>query len=292
MGVVLKAIDGKLQRPVAVKIMSVKLAGDTESRQRFVREARAAAAVSHDNIVTIHDVEEVGPLPYLVLEFVAGQSLDTLLEKHGPMPVTEIIWIGTQIAQGLEAAHKQGLVHRDIKPSNILMEEGTGRIKITDFGLARPCDAVAVTQSGIILGSPMYMSPEQAEGKAVDQRSDLFSLGSVLYALCTGQEAFQANATVAVLRRVCDVQPQSIRELNSAIPARLEAIIAKLLAKNVTERYQTAGEVLEALRNDSPAKPEKQALTFGRWLSLAALALVLLAGGRRLRWLARDKRPD
>ena len=159
----------------------------------------------------------------------------------------EILRIGAQIAAGLAAAHAQGLVHRDIKPSNILLENGVERVKITDFGLARAVDDVEVTRSGEVLGSPQFMSPEQAQGKPIDPRSDLFSLGAVLYTMCTGRSPFRAESTVAVLRRVCDDVPRPIREVNPDIPEELVAIIDRLLAKDPDDRFQTAEEVSDLL---------------------------------------------
>src|SRR5262249_684386 len=155
--------------------------------KRFTREAQAQAAVSHEHIVTIHAVEETNGLPYLIMHYVAGLSLQQRLDRDGPLELQEILRIGMQTATGLAAAHAQGLVHRDIKPANILLENGVERVKITDFGLARAGSEASLTQTGFVAGTPQYMSPEQAEGKVIDQRSDLFSLGSVLYAMCTGQ---------------------------------------------------------------------------------------------------------
>src|SRR5215217_1508746 len=152
-----------------------------------------------------------------------------------------------QIAAGLAAAHKQGIVHRDIKPANILLENGVERVKITDFGLARAVDDASVTQSGVIAGTPMYMSPEQARGEAVDPRSDLFSLGSVLYAMCTGHAPFRASGTMAVLKRVCEETPAPVRDANPHVPDWLAAIIEKLHAKDPARRYQTAAEVADLL---------------------------------------------
>jgi len=152
------------------------------------------------------------------MECIDGISLQDKLDKEGPLGVKEILRIGMQIAEGLAAAHKQGLVHRDIKPANILLENGVERVKITDFGLARAVDDASVTQSGTVAGTPMYMSPEQAEGLPIDHRSDLFSLGTVLYAMCTGSSPFRASGTHAVLKRVIDASPRPIREINNEIP--------------------------------------------------------------------------
>src|SRR5262249_30816777 len=164
-----------------------------------------------------------------------------------PLPVLEILRIGLQIAEGLAAAHRQGLIHRDIKPANILLENSVERVKITDFGLARAVDDASLTRSGVIAGTPAYMSPEQAGGERVDPRSDLFSLGSVLYALCTGHPPFRANTAMAVLKRVCDDTPRPIREINPEIPEWLCAVVARLQAKDPGQRYESAAEVAALL---------------------------------------------
>ncbi|MGE3408173.1 MAG: SUMF1/EgtB/PvdO family nonheme iron enzyme [Pirellulales bacterium] len=247
MGVVLKAQDTRLQRIVAIKVLSPKIAANVAAKRRFEREAQAAAAVSHDHIVTIHAVQEHHDLPYIVMECVVGRSLQTKIEETGPLELKEILRIGSQIALGLAAAHKQGLVHRDIKPSNILLQNGIQRVKIVDFGLARAADDISITQPGQIAGTPLYMSPEQAEGKTVDHRSDLFSLGSVLYTMCAGRPAFRADSTVAVLRRVCDDTPRPIREINPELPDWLGQIVGKLLFKAKQDRYQTAAELADQL---------------------------------------------
>ncbi len=247
MGVVLKAMDEKLQRVVALKVMAPELAHDATARQRFAREARTAAAVSHDNIVTIHAVEEEHQPPFLVMQFIEGISLAEKLRRTGPLPLAEVVRIGREIAAGLAAAHSQGLVHRDIKPANILLEKGTERVKITDFGLARGVHDSKITKSGDITGTPMYMSPEQADGKAVDHRSDLFSLGSVLFEMCTGEPPFQAPDMFVSMMRIITHEPTPISKLNPAIPRWLCEIIARLHAKAPAERYQLAQEVAELL---------------------------------------------
>ena len=247
MGVVVRAFDDKLQRVVAIKLLAPQLATSGAARQRFAREARATATVTHDNVIAIHAVEDAGPIPYLVMQFIDGPTLQQKLDRTGLLPLNEILRIGLQIAGALTAAHKQGLIHRDVKPANILMENGIERVKLTDFGLARAGDDASLTGSGVLAGTPMYMSPEQAEGKAVDFRSDLFSLGSVLYAMCTGRPPFRAPTTVAVLRRVSDETPRPIPEINPDIPAELCSVITRLQAKNPADRFQTAAEVAELL---------------------------------------------
>ena len=245
-GTVFKCFDEKLHRVVAVKILAPALAACGTARQRFLREARAAAAVRDEHVIDIHAVEEQ-PIPYLVMEYVAGQTLQQKLDKTGPLPARETLRIGYQVAAGLAAAHKLGLIHRDVKPSNILLENGVERVKLSDFGLARAVDDASLTQSGLVAGTPMYMAPEQAEGDRVDHRADLFSLGSVLYALCTGHPPFRARTTLAVLRRVCEDTPRPVREVNPDVPDRLEAVVTRLLAKNPDDRFPSAKEVADVL---------------------------------------------
>jgi uncharacterized protein (TIGR03067 family) len=247
MGVVLKGFDQTLHRVVAIKVMAPELASSGTARERFEREARAAAAVSHDHVVTIHAVAEAKGLPYLVMQYVHGESLQQNLDRTGPLELKEVLRIGMQAADGLAAAHAQGLIHRDIKPANILLENGVQRVKITDFGLARAAADASLTQSGVIAGTPQYMSPEQSLGEPQDHRTDLFSLGSVLYALCTGRPPFRADNTLAVLRRVAEDAPRPIRETNPEVPDWLEAIVAKLMEKHPADRFQSAAEVARLL---------------------------------------------
>jgi tRNA A-37 threonylcarbamoyl transferase component Bud32 len=278
MGVVFKAFDPKLHRFVAIKVLAAHLANNANARRRFLREAQAAAAVCHEHVIAVHAVAEE-PLPHLVMEYVAGASLQQRLDRTGPLKVAEILRIGMQTALGLAAAHAQGLVHRDVKPANILLENGVERVKITDFGLARAVDDSSLTRNGVIVGTPLYMAPEQARNEAVDHRADLFSLGSILYALATGKPPFQAPSSLAVLRRVCDDAPRPIRQVNADVPEWLCAIIAKLQAKRPAERYGSAQEVADLLGrhlaqlqqpDGVPARPRPRL-----WLPAALLAVVL-----------------
>lgn len=248
MGVVLKAFDPTLRRFVALKVLGAHLAAIPLHRQRFLREARSAAAVRHEHVVGIHDVEESGSLPYLVMEYVQGQTLQERLDQTGPLAAADVLSLGVQIAEGLAGAHARGVIHRDIKPANILLEEGTGLVKIADFGLARAAEDTGLTQSGMIAGTPQYMAPEQARGEQVDHRADLFSFGSVLYALCTGQPPFTGAHPVAALYQVCQETARPVREINPAIPEWLAAVVCKLHAKRVEDRYQSAEEVAGVLR--------------------------------------------
>jgi Leucine-rich repeat (LRR) protein len=246
-GVVLRARDTKLERVVALKVLAAPLAASGTARQRFAREARAAAAVRDDHVIAILAVRDDAPIPYLVMEFIDGCNLAALLHNGGPLEVQEVLRIDTQVASGLAAAHRLGLVHRDVKPANILLENGVQRVKLTDFGLARTADDASLTQTGLIAGTPLYMAPEQANGQPLDCRADLFSLGSVLYELCTGQLAFRAPTTVAVLRRVSDETPQPIREVNPDMPPPLCRLIEQLHAKKPANRPASAQEVADRL---------------------------------------------
>ena len=243
MGVVLKAVDPSLDRVVAVKVMAPSLANNEKARKRFSREAKAAAAVLHPNVVPIHSVASDGAIPYLVMAYVRGGSLQKRIENEGSLPIVEILRISSQIAAGLAAAHEQGLVHRDIKPENVLLEEGVERVTITDFGLARAVDDNTVTQNGTIAGTPMYMSPEQAHGERVDQSSDLFSLGSVMYALCTGQPPYTGETSYSVMRKIIDETPAAIQEANPDVPDWLAGIVEQLMLKDRSERFSSAAEV-------------------------------------------------
>jgi len=248
-GTVLKAFDEKLQRFVAIKVLNRNLAATSPPRKRFLREARSVAAIKNENVVAIYSVEEA-PIPYFVMEYVDGEILQDKMDHSGPFSVSEILQIGKQIASGLAAAHSQGLIHRDIKPANILLEKGiVQKIKITDFGLARATDDASMTQSGTVVGTPLYMAPEQAKGGLLDERTDLFSLGSVLYALAAGHPPFRASTTLAVLRRVTDDTPRPISEVISDIPEWFDAIVKKLLEKRPEDRFQSAQELVDVLTN-------------------------------------------
>jgi len=249
MGVVLKAFDAPLNRYVAIKLLSPHLASSGPARKRFSREAQAAAAVVHENVIEVHSVAGANGLPYLVMPYVRGPSLQKRLCDNGPLAVPEVLRIGMQAAAGLAAAHAQGLVHRDVKPANIMLSDGVERVKLTDFGLARAVDDASLTRTGVIAGTPQYMSPEQARGEAVETRSDLFSLGSVLYALCTGRPPFRAETTFGILRRITDEMPRPIREINPDIPDWLCGIIEKLMSKEPASRYTSASEVAALLES-------------------------------------------
>ncbi len=246
-GIVFRAFDETLQRVVAIKVLSPQLAATSPARKRFLREARSSAKVRHENVVQVYAVEEQ-PLPYLVMEFIPGETLQQRLDRTGPLETPEVLQIGRQIAEGLAAAHAQGLIHRDIKPGNILIEAGPNQhVKITDFGLARAADDASLSRSGIIAGTPMFMSPEQARGETLDHRTDLFSLGSVLYTMASGRPPFRANNTFAVLKRVAEDTPRPILEIIPEVPPWLCDLIDRLHAKKPADRIGTAQEVADLL---------------------------------------------
>lgn len=256
MGLVLHGHDTSLDRKVAIKVLAPQLAVVEIARKRFAREARAAAAIHHERVVTIYAVSEAAGLPYMVMEFVSGRALQDMVEEDGPLDFKLLFQVAIQICEGLQAAHASGLIHRDIKPANILLTNGFPQVKITDFGLARAVDDVSITQKGIVMGTPQYMAPEQASGQNLDHRADLFSLGSVLYTLATGIPPFDAPSMGAVMRSVCEDTPRPIREMNPKIPHWFVEIIKRLHTKNPVDRYQHAGEVLGALlQHAKPLEP-------------------------------------
>ncbi|MEL7497633.1 MAG: protein kinase [Planctomycetota bacterium] len=247
MGAVLKGFDKSLLRVVAIKVMASHLAHAGSARQRFQREAHAAASISHDNVIEIYQVAEANGIPYLVMPYARGSSLQKRIEEGGPLSTIEVVQVGRQIASGLASAHDQGLVHRDIKPANILLNDVLERVLISDFGVARVMDDVSMTRTGLIAGTPQFMSPEQARGESVDYRSDLFSLGAVLYTACTGRPPFRADTPFGVLRKITDTQPKPIREINPEIPGWLECFVLTLLNKDRMDRFGNAADIAAAL---------------------------------------------
>lgn len=243
MGIVLKAFDRDLRRYVAVKVLSPHLASQPMARKRFAREAQAAAAVVHLNVIPIYHVQPSGRLPFFVMPIVGGEPLSERLQREGSLKLEETLRIGMQTAAGLAAAHEQGLVHRDIKPSNILLEKGVERAVLTDFGLARAVDDISLTRTNAIIGTPEFMSPEAARGEPVDMRSDLFSLGCVLYTMASGVSPFRANSTMAALRQVSECDPQSLKSHCPELPSWFISIVGRLLSKDPNTRPQTAEQV-------------------------------------------------
>jgi serine/threonine protein kinase/predicted ATPase len=249
MGVVLLAEDTRLQRPVALKVIRPDIGQTSLNRERFLREARAMAQVRSDHVVTIFEVGQVGDICYLAMELLEGEPLDRWLEQVVSPPLDEVMRIGREIALALAAAHARGLVHRDVKPANVWLEAPARRVKLLDFGLARPQVGDAGTTSpGMVVGTPWYMAPEQAQGEPLDGRADLFSLGCVLYQLVTGQLPFQGKTTLAVLSAVVSQTPRPAGQFNPAIPAPLSDLLTRLLAKRPADRPASAEAVAEALQ--------------------------------------------
>lgn len=254
-GIVVKAFDTQLRRTVAIKFLRPELAVSSPPRKRFLREARAAAAFDDDHIVKIYSVHE-SPTPHLIMEYLKGKTLAQLVTETGPLDSRNILDIGHQLASGLAAAHASDLIHRDIKPANILLTgKDLDQIKITDFGLARAVDDASLTMSGIIAGSPMYMSPEQAGGESMDARADLFSLGSVLYFLTTGRPPFRSTTTVGTLQRVRDAKKRDISEIIPDCPQWLIAVINRLMNRDPQKRFASAAQLADLLQTyDSEIK--------------------------------------
>lgn len=249
MGIVYKAKDPLIERVVAIKTINLGLALDDkeEYEGRFYQEAKAAGRLSHPNIVTIYDVGRGGDVAYIAMEFLQGRELRDIMNDGGLLPVDQVLDIVAQVAQGLAYAHEHGIVHRDIKPSNIMVVRD-GHVKITDFGIARMASSSVRTQTGMVLGSPKYMSPEQVLGKTLDQRSDIFSLGVMLYEMLTGQAPFNGENVNAIMYQTLNAVPAPPNMLNPAVPEMINFIVAKALAKKVDDRYQNAKDFAVDLR--------------------------------------------
>jgi serine/threonine protein kinase len=307
MGVVFLAEDERLRRTVALKVLHPRLLQKPDARARFLREARAMAAISHEHIVSVYEVEERGVTPFLAMPVLKGMPLSAWLRQHQRPSLATIIRWGREIASGLAAAHDRGLIHRDVKPSNLWVEDdgggaairvpslpqtSPGRIKIVDFGLAYfDRDDVNLTASDVIIGTPAYMAPEQARGAAPDSRADLFSLGCVLYELCTGIPPFRGGSVMAVLSALANDVPAPVRLLNPAVPAALDILVMRLLAKEPARRPASAREVVAELAALERGSPVCTPRPWMKWLAAAALAatIVSVAGGI---WWSRRRSND
>src|SRR5436190_22608563 len=259
MGVVYKAHDTHLDRPVAIKVLSPDKVADPARKRRFVQEAKAASALNHPNIVTIHDVSSRNGMDFIVMEWIEGKTLGELIPPKGLRPA-QALHYAVQIADALAKAHGAGILHRDLKPSNIMVTD-EGRVKILDFGLAKLLDtedsspegatlsARPITQQGTVLGTAAYMSPEQAEGRKVDARSDIFSFGSVLYEMVTGRKPFAGDSRLSLLNKIVSEDPTPPSQLAAPIPPDLEKIILHCLRKDPARRYQDMADVKVALED-------------------------------------------
>jgi len=273
MGVVYKATDPVLGRPVAIKTINMALERDgiENYEARFYQEARAAGGLNHPNIVTIYDVGKIGDIAYMAMEFVEGVELRSLLSGGRPLPVAQAISITAQVAEGLTYAHERGIVHRDIKPPNIMVTPG-GSVKIADFGIARMRASESLTQTGMMLGSPKYMSPEHVLGKRADQRGDIFSLGIILYEMLTGAAPFGGENVTALMYQIVNLAPPAPSVRNPEVPELLDYVVAKMLAKLLEERYQSAAELASDLRECERQLTLPEAETGQRELFSAALS--------------------
>ena len=249
MGVVYKAKDPLIDRVVAIKTINLSLAMDEkdEYEGRFYQEAKAAGRLNHPNIVTIYDVGKSGDVAYIAMELLEGRELREIMNEGTLLPIDQVLNIVAQVARGLAYAHEHEIVHRDVKPSNIMVIRD-GQVKITDFGIARMASSSVRTQTGMVLGSPKYMSPEQVMGKALDQRSDIFSLGVMLYEMLTGQAPFDGENVNAIMYQTLNAVVAPPNMQNPAVPEMVNFIVAKALAKGVEDRYQSAKDLADDLR--------------------------------------------
>jgi serine/threonine protein kinase len=256
MGVVYRANDPMLSRTVAIK--TINMSSDpqevAEYEARFYQEAKAAGGLNHPNIVTIHDIGKSGNVVYMAMEYLEGEELRTLMKAGEPLPVARAVEIAAQVAEGLAYAHQHGVVHRDVKPANIMILH-SGPAKITDFGIARMRTAEVRTQTGVVLGSPRYMSPEQVAGKRAEPRSDIFSLGVIFYEMLTGKPAFTGDDITSVMYQILNVVPPAPSTINPGVPQVVDFIVAKALAKTPEDRYQDAAELARDLHESAKSVP-------------------------------------
>ncbi len=268
MGVVYEGIDDALGRRVAVKFIQPMRAASPEARERLVREAKATAALHHDNIVTIHAIQTVDGTPALIQQYIDGSTLQQALDGEGALPIDRCIDLARQLAQGLAAAHAAGIVHRDLKPGNVLIEKQTGKARLADFGMAKHIADLQLSSPDVVSGTPAYMSPEQTRGEPTDGRSDLFSLGAILYTAIAGQTPFKGDDPFVMMEQVRTADPIPLKSLRSESPVWLNGVVDKLLAKSVEDRLASADELLKLLDMSSNAVAVPRS---GRWLALAAL---------------------
>ena len=294
MGVVFKAFETSLNRFVAIKMLLPHLTANGAARRRFLREAQAAAAVVDDHVLPIFGVDQWKEAPYIVMKYSGGRTLQQRIGQQGPLELKEVLRIGMQAAKGLAAAHAQGLVHRDVKPSNILLDGSVERAVLMDFGLARAVDDASITRTGIISGTPQYMSPEQVRAESVDARSDLFSLGSTMYAMCAGRPPFRSEMAYSVMHQITHEEPTPICEVNSDIPAWMGKVIERSMSKAAEDRFKSADEVAELLEGclahvqqpTTTKLPEaissiganRGGSSWGKWLALASFAFFFVVG--------------
>jgi eukaryotic-like serine/threonine-protein kinase len=254
MGAVYRARDQLLERVVAVKVLPAEYADDPLLVERFEREARAAARLNHPSIVAVYDTGRDGTVRYIVMECVPGQSLAQLLNQRGALPVAEAVGIAAQVADALGVAHAAGIVHRDIKPGNVMVEP-SGQCKVLDFGIARLAADAALTQTASLLGSAPYMPPEMSLGRPADARADIYSLGCVLYEMLTDRPPFRGDVAAAIINQHVNRPPSAPSELNPAVPAPVDALVLRMLAKDPADRPQSGSATATALRASLREQP-------------------------------------
>ena len=282
MGKVYKAHDNDLDRTVALKLVRPELARDASSLQRFKQELLLASRISHRNILRIHDLGDVDGMKFISMAYIQGMDLQDLIEKIGKLQTERVVNIAKQLASALEAAHAEGVVHRDLKPRNVLITVDD-HVFVSDFGLAKSLDAetTAMTRAGEVLGTPRYMSPEQAESKAADHRSDLYSLGVILYEMSTGEVPFTGESSLQVMFQHVQQAPKDPRLVNPEVPEYLATIILKCLEKNPEQRYQSAAELLRDLESGTPptrvVRLRIAETGYSKWMFAAMGILLLLA---------------
>jgi tRNA A-37 threonylcarbamoyl transferase component Bud32 len=283
MAEVFRAHDPDMGRDLAIKILNERYSADENFRTRFLRESRAAGVLSHPNIVTMYDVGEVDGRPFIAMELLSGASLDQHMKSGRRFSVQETVELGIQLADALDYAHSRGIVHRDIKPSNLILLGDDKTLKIADFGIARieAPDVTSHTQTADVLGTPQYMSPEQVLGKKVDGRSDLFSVGIVLYQLLCGEKPFIAETLGTLLFRIASEPPRPLRDINPQLTPALYGIVDRLLAKEPDQRYENGAALAKALRAalNGGAAPAKAASSGEYLMWGAAVGVFLVVGG-------------
>ncbi len=264
MGIVFQAYDKQLKEQVAIKILSPLLSNDPEALERLKREVSSARRVTHPNVIRIHDISELNGLHFISMEFFEGVSLKDYIKKTGMLSLMQALNIALQICDGLEAAHRQGVIHRDLKSQNVIIGS-TNQIKIIDFGLARSLNVEGLTATGLIMGTPEYMAPEQVAGKSVDERADIYSLGIILYEMFTGRVPFTGDSAIAVGFKQLKEDPPKPRDINPQLPSEIESVILQALQKNPLSRFLSVGELKSSLEKAAlhRAPLEEQPLSKG-----------------------------
>ncbi len=300
MGVVYQGLHIRLEQLVAIKDLSPELASNLEMRQRFIREARIQAKLNHPNVVNVHNLLEHEGRLLLVMEFVEGETLDKRIQERGALPYKEAVDICRQVLDALAFMHARGVIHRDLKPGNIMLTK-EGRVKVTDFGIAKATTEKGQTRAGVRLGTLWYMSPEQVKGKPVDARSDLYAMGVTLFQMVTGKLPFFGNSDFEIMKAHTEVAPPDPKKIKKDLPKPLSSIILRLLEKNPDKRFQSAGEVLQALnalkkgvetpgeeagvKKHFPGRPGQKSLSLMRerkppaWIWILIAALLVAVGG-------------